>query len=221
MVPTIRSTFPRSGARGRGSRAGFTLIEIMAVILILSLLVGMLVFNLRQAEEATREKLTESFLLQVGAAIDEYESEFGDYPPGEFSGDEGLGLNELNTGAERLVVALYSLEWQTSASFGDDELCNSDGDSSRKSLTVFGTHELFELADAWQNPIAYIHSADYGRGHAYRTYDAETGEELEASVRAHKSAKTGRYQRPRAFQLISAGPDGIFGNEDDITNFSE
>ncbi len=202
-------------------RAGFTLIEIMAVILILALLVGILVVNLRQAEESTREKLTSTFLLQIATAIDEYESEFGDFPPDRFAGDEGLGLNSVNVGGERLVVALHSIEWQSSASFGDDKLCNADGDRSRKSMTVFENQELFEFADAWQNPIAYIHSANYSDGSEYRSYDAETGEELDAEVRAHKSGKTGRFQNPRTFQLISAGPDGVFGNEDDIANYEE
>jgi hypothetical protein len=79
--------------------------------------------------------------------------------------------------------------------------------------------DLFELADSWGNPIVYIQAADYDREFHYISIGVKSGVEEEFSVRAQKSAKTGRYEEPTSFQLFSAGIDGIFGNEDDIANF--
>ena len=41
-----------------GSRAGFTLIEIMAVLMILAILAGFLLINLRSAEDTMEINLT-------------------------------------------------------------------------------------------------------------------------------------------------------------------
>ena len=42
---------------------------------------------------------------------------------------------------------------------------------------------------------------------------------VEQRVTAWINTQTGDPYRPDTFQLISAGSDGIFGTEDDITNF--
>ena len=103
----------------------------------------------------------------------------------------------------------------------DADLSNTDGDRTAKRLKGFESQELFEVCDAWGNPIAYLHHREYERADVYLSFDGETGEETEGPVRARRNVKTKRFHEPRDFQLISAGVDGSFGTEDDITNFKQ
>lgn len=199
-----------------GRASGFTLIEMLAVLLILSLLVGVLVVQLGGAGEVVRGNLTEARLAMIGAVLSEYELDRGDYPPSQLTADQGAAPNATNLGAECLVIALWSREWDGKG-VDDLDLVNTDGDLSRKRLVDgFDDLELRELADRWGNPIAYFHHADYGREDLYVTIDPITGERIESIARARKDPETGRWYRGRKFQLLSAGSDGSFGTEDDI-----
>lgn len=72
---------PRRPCAGRRSTAGFTLIEMLVVVIIIAILVGM-IFGLSklgsnwQAKAATSEKLG-----RLRAAIEEFNAEYGKYPP--------------------------------------------------------------------------------------------------------------------------------------------
>jgi prepilin-type N-terminal cleavage/methylation domain-containing protein len=200
------------------SRAGFSLIEMLGVMVILSVLMVFLAFRLGGMGESAKARMTESFLGQLSLAIAEFEHETGDYPSSSWSNDWGAVPNKQNLGIECLCVALWSESYGGTA-LSEDVLDNTDGDRSKKSLTTHANSDLFELVDSWGNPIAYFHRRDYGRADLYVTIEEETGEWAETTVQAHTSSKTGNYFRPREFQLISAGQDGLFGTEDDITNF--
>jgi len=192
-------------------RAGFTLVEMLAVLLILSILMGILVTSMFSATQTGNEKMTEARITTIAAALGNYEGEHGDYPLSSL--DDGLAGSgsELNQGIEALTRALMSgpgggEDWL------DDLLLNSDGDTSKG-------EQLFELVDMWDNPLAYFHRSDYGEKHTYLTVDQESGEEVETAVEARKHPKTGRWANRRSFQLISAGIDGVFGTSDDLANF--
>lgn len=202
----------------RHSRAGFSLIELLAVIVILGILAAFLVPGLMGMGDSTRGSLTRAQLSVIESAIKEYENEMGDYPPSAWNEDWGGQPNAVNLGAEVLFVTLWS-ESYGGVTIKEDELINSDGDEARKALTTLGARDLFELRDHWDNPIAYFHRRDYDRGDLYLTFDPESGDEYEDTVKAAMSAKTKSPHNPRTFQLISAGPNGLFGDEDDITNF--
>lgn len=199
-------------------RRGFTLVELIAVLAILAILAVFLVTQIGSAEEVVQQKLCATRLRQVAAALAHYESETGDYPPSSFGGAAGEAPNAVNVGGERLVLALFS-EGRDGCGLSPDELGNSDGDRSAAAASDLPTTELFELLDPWGNPIAYFHHTDYGRADVYRAVDPATGEEREAPVSARKNARTGLFYEHRRFQLLSAGPDGAFGTEDDIASF--
>jgi prepilin-type N-terminal cleavage/methylation domain-containing protein len=208
--------------KNRSARAGFTLIELLTVILILAILVGVLVYNLRDAEGAARLNIARQQLAKVEAAVKSYANEQGGAPPSSFVGGQEMGNDGVNVGIEALVAALWSNGYEAGGLLDDerDALVNTDGDSSPKKLTDFDTRELLEIPDPWGNPIAYIERADYGQtNRRYLTVDVETGETVESVPVAYKNAKTGQHYAAQGFQLISAGPDGRFGTEDDITTF--
>ena len=119
-----------------------------------------------------------------------------------------------------LVIALMPRDgsYRASSSY-EDQLVNTDGDATKTSLTRFSATEVFELGDHWGNPIAYLHRRSYSDGGEYRVFPADENDPLEQDVRGAVNRTTGDPYRPDAFQLISAGPDGEFGTEDDIGNF--
>ncbi len=217
---TSRSGVEAAGPSARARCGGFTLLELMAVIVILGILIAVLVPRLGQAKETVKEKQTRALLAQIDAALSEYENQFGDYPPSTFLEKWGTAPNNTNLGAETLVLSLWSPDWGGTG-LSEDALVNTDNDQTKKAYAKFGKPALFEIADAWGNPIAYFHRRDFGRADKYVTTSQETGEEVDSSVTASMNPVTGTYYNPKKYQLISAGPDGVFGaGDDDIGNFT-
>jgi prepilin-type N-terminal cleavage/methylation domain-containing protein len=202
----------------RTRSAGFTLVELLAVLVILSILMLVLLPRLAGFGERARERTTKAFLSQLSAAIGEYEDRFGDYPPSQFLEKWGPPPNTTNLGAECLVLSMWSPEW-TGTSLPEDRFVNTDGDETKKALSRIPKLALLELKDEWGNPIAYFHRRDYGRQDQYvLTRDDETGE---STAKARTNPATGTWFNPQSFQLISAGVDGEFGTGDDLANFED
>jgi len=200
------------------SRSGFTLIELLAVIVILGILLYALLPQLMKSEDIVKAGLTEKRLDELAVAISSYEQDQGDWPTSSWQGEWGPVPDTSNLGIECLVLQLWSRDVGGSI-ISEDYLANIDGDSTRKSLTVFNNRKCFELVDLWDNPIAYFHNRDYTREDLYMTASPSTGELLETKVKGWMNPLTDSPYRPRRFQLISAGMDGAFGTEDDLTNF--
>lgn len=202
------------------ARAGFTLLEMLAVIVILAILMVVFLPRLLGTQKAAKEKLAKAFLVQLGGAITEYEQKFGDYPPSTWPDKWGPPPNDTNVGAEALVQALTSNEWGGTV-VEDEWLVNSDDDESKRPLGRLPSSKLFEIKDAWDNPIAYVNHRDYAKQSSYVTIDSETGEVVDARVGGVLNPTTKTYYRAATYQLLSAGADGRFGTEDDIGNFQE
>ena len=198
-------------------RAGFSLIELLAVMVILAILMTFLAFRLGALGGAAKQETTRTFLQQVTLAANSYESETGDYPRSTWQEEWGPTPNKQNLGGETLCVQLWGRDYGR-AGISEDHLINMDEDEAKKGLTSHGNNDLFELQDAWGNPIAYLHRQDYGREDSYLTIDED--DLIDTSlIKAVKDPKTGNYHNPRSFQLISAGEDGVFGTGDDLYNF--
>jgi prepilin-type N-terminal cleavage/methylation domain-containing protein len=219
-----RSPISPAGVRGidrrarHAARSGFTLLELMAVIVILGILIAVLMPHLGKAKEQMSIELTKTNLAEISAALTEYENQFGDYPPSTFLEKWGTPPNSTNLGAETLVLSLWSPDWSGTA-LSEDKLVNTDNDETKKPIAKFGKSSLFELADQWGNPVAYFHHRDYGRQDHYATKSNVTGETIDSVVKAEMNPFTKSYYNPKTYQLISAGPDGEFGTEDDIGNW--
>jgi prepilin-type N-terminal cleavage/methylation domain-containing protein len=209
-------------AHVRRAQAGFTLLEILTVLIIISILFAFVVGSVMQADDVVKGENTRAFISQVEATLSEYNIEFGDYPASTFSAEQEGIPNKTNMGAEVLIIKLCGKDW--SSDVPEDRLGNSDDDASRQSLTVFSKPDLFELVDDWGNPIVYLHRRDYSKPQTYVTVDPNTGEVLDSEVKGYVNSKTGDPFNRRKYQLISAGPDGHFGSldgepSDDIANF--
>jgi prepilin-type N-terminal cleavage/methylation domain-containing protein len=206
----------------RPARAGFTLVELLAVILILSILVWALTKGLFEGMSTTKFKTTQQLLAKLGAAAEHYQREQGSYPPSSFEPAQEVSNDGTNVGIEAFVVALFSKKFEGGGLLEDvrDQLVNLDADSSPRQLTDFGSRELLEIPDAWGNPVAYIAKNDYGTtNRRYLTISGAEGLEEESVPVPYKNARTGQYYAPQSFQFVSAGEDGLFGTDDDVTAF--
>ncbi len=204
----------------RTRRSAFTLIEILTVLVILAILTTLLVTNLLAGREVAEVEATRRLLARVEAAIDAFEREHGDFPPSSFTPEQGVSNDGANVGVEALVVALWSRGREAGGLLDDvaDRLVNADGDRSSAQLTDFDSRQLLEIGDAWGNPLSYLHHADYERhDRAYVCRDPATGEEETSFPLALRQADTGRFLRATRYQLSSAGPDGRFDTEDDVS----
>jgi prepilin-type N-terminal cleavage/methylation domain-containing protein len=199
------------------TRAGFTLIELLAVIMILGILAWALLVNLGDAARAFDVKVTQVTMQKVGLAISQYSDAMGDFPRSKFTAEQGTPPNETNLGSECLYLALCAEKAPGDAQF-DEYLSNTDEDQTAKRMPGFQVSTLLELHDQWENPIAYFHHSDYGREDTYVTIGKE-GERIESKARARRNEATQRYYEANGYQMISAGPDGAFGGDDDVYNF--
>ncbi|MBM4164950.1 MAG: prepilin-type N-terminal cleavage/methylation domain-containing protein [Lentisphaerae bacterium] len=96
MRQDAEARFTRAGGCAAGPaplrrrRSGFTLIEMLVVVLIMALLMGLLVRYMRGSEDRANRAATAKTIEQVSAALEEFFAEYGQYPPVPvYSGDGG------------------------------------------------------------------------------------------------------------------------------------
>ncbi len=198
-------------------RSAFTLLELMIVLVILGILgaaflaVSTNVFKKAAVTEAQQR------INVLSTQIEGYMTIEGEYPRDRLR--EGLGTNSINTNAEALFIALFDPQY-TGQSPNQNWLVNTDEDSMTEAVTRLASRELYEIGDPWGNPIVYIESLHYASSTeltVWATAGLEFPEEQTAS--SMRDEETDSFEQSGSFQLISAGPDGWFGTEDDITNF--
>ena len=201
-------------------RRGFTLIELLVAIGIIVILVGISFPAISAVRRRAQVRETDALLQRVKLALATYAQDFGDYPP---SAPKRLGLkgNGQNDGCELMLRAL-----STKAKSGpylqldDKQMGNADSDRLPTDKDPFGStflnRELLEIFDSWQNPVLYLHNADYDKGGAATLQVGGV-----AQVAAGKSEQTGQFLGLLTFQLWSAGPDGAAGTEDDLRLWGE
>jgi prepilin-type N-terminal cleavage/methylation domain-containing protein len=199
-----------------GREHGFTLIELMIVIGIIAILSVVLLPNIFSAEQGANATATEATMLQLQNGCNAFERQHGYYPPADLKNREAgktdwKADNGQNTGIESLVVFL-SQSRQTGADLTSlaDRLTNTDGDDHGAEIPQLGRRDRVEIADAWGIPLAYFDKFGMDKVQQVRLPEGDA-----VQVRARKR-DDGSYYGAGKFQLLSAGQDGIFGNDDDL-----
>ncbi|MFC1479421.1 type II secretion system protein [Planctomycetota bacterium] len=127
----------------RKTRQGFTLIELITVIVIIILLAGMMFPALRGAMEKAKEGRTSALINRIEGSLYRYNSDFRDYPP---STDGGGGTLDDNAG---LLTALVS-----------DKGLNAPYEKFKENETAL-VGGVRCIIDAWKRPLLYCHFTDY------------------------------------------------------------
>src|SRR5271157_858574 len=65
----------------RATKTGFSLIELLVVVTILSLMMALLLPAVQSAREAARRIQCANNLKQLGLGLQQYETNYGTYPP--------------------------------------------------------------------------------------------------------------------------------------------
>ena len=154
--PTDRQTDRRFC---RCLRAGFSLLEVMAVLLILSILAGFVVGQSKLAKVKGEEARARTDLAHIHAALDRYHDAFGHYPSSADTVRES-GRPEGSC----IVTNLRA--WAEAPSWMSDGVDNADDVYCLRNYFPEATERRgdddapFTGLDPWNRPYRYIHDPD-------------------------------------------------------------
>jgi prepilin-type N-terminal cleavage/methylation domain-containing protein len=204
------------------TRSGFTLIEILVVLSVLAALIVVMSPVLFSTKAQGERAATQADIQGLKAALQNRmtDPKIGDVPPTSLSEAGFESTNDLNEGIEVLVATLGAEGSALNPFEDEDKLINHDGDKDPRRTTFQQSHELFEYADAWGNPLIYFRLRDFTNNPEGKVrYQTVSGEVIE--VGPVRSKKTGSFAGVAdGYQIISLGPDEEFGTDDDVRSWT-
>ena len=202
-------------------RKGFTLVEMLVVIVIISILMAMVVGAVVQMLRTAKAKDTKALIITLEGATERYKTGFRAYPPTDVTtlSPKLRAPNQTNLGIEALVACL-STELKSGPFYQPPSetksFCNTDNDSltSIPTSPYYVTTDLLEYRDSWGNPLTYLNSKDYGT-----TARTKMADGSESTWKVPLLSETKTFPNKHTFVIISAGADGVLGTEDDVKNY--
>lgn len=187
--------------RSPRTQSGFTLIEMLVVLAIVSILGGLILTGVQTAKKTSQVNSTKTMFKLIEAALANYETDFSDYP---FSDGDGSGVR----GAELLYESLKT------------DRKNGPYIELKDFRTVDSNHNgQMELADAWSQPILYWHHRDYDNAEpnkrTFRLLSAGPNRQNEDASRESDDVcnwdNTKTYQTGRSFARSNSSGGGSGG----------
>lgn len=184
--------------RSPRTHTGFTLIEMLVVLAIVSILGGLILTGVQAAKKTAQVNSTRTMFKLIESALGTYETDFSDYP---FSDGDGSGVR----GAELLYESLKT------------DRKNGPYIELKDFRTVDSNHNgQMELADAWSQPILYWHHRDYDNSEpnkrTFRLLSNGPNRQMEDGSRESDDVcnwdNTKTYETPRSFARSSGGGGG-------------
>jgi prepilin-type N-terminal cleavage/methylation domain-containing protein len=201
---------------------GFTLVEMLVVLVIIAALIGMAATGIPAAMRAQRRTQATSLITQVQGALMSMQVDkesYGRYPPTrcvdirigrKLVGKElGTPSNDLNVGIETVWFLTNHPDIPVKQVTNNaEQIQNCDADNFRASLSTASDSEAREYVDPWGWPLVYFHNMDYKDPKGCTRIKGLGGEVIEVRPKRLPKAKGGQYLGPNSFQLFSVGPNG-------------
>ncbi len=192
------------------SLIGFTLLELLVVIVIIMFLVGITIPIVSSIQSNAKKGVTSAQISQLELALKQFESDFGVFPPDNYTASPisigGVSIpvdSDLDTGSKCLIFFLGSKFIFSSTSFNDiygpyiefkraqiDEVTGAVFTDNPPDITIEGINGLTKV---------YQYEDSFG---SYYSYDSSSPSNNTAS-----------------FDIYSFGPDKTPSTSDDITNW--
>ncbi|MGR3292553.1 MAG: type II secretion system protein GspG [Candidatus Scalindua sp.] len=172
---------------------GFTLLELLVVIVIIMFLAGITLPIVSSIQTSAKKGVTSAQISQLGLALKQFESDFGVFPPDNYTANPitigGVSIpvdSDLDTGSKCLVFFLGSKFIFTSISFNDiygpyiefkraqlDKVTGVDFADDTGSLTITGvngTREVFQYKDPFGSYYSYDSSSPFNNTASFDIY---------------------------------------------------
>jgi len=232
---SVTTDYARSSRRGAGrpNRAGFTLMEILTVMVIIGILAGMISTAAYYARVATMEGLINKELGDLHQAIEAYKAEMGEYPP---DGTDPAAVKRHLRKAFHYTGPAPDLEPCKALVFWLGGVINEDGvpmGFSDSRTTPFDNTNTNRIGPFYEFDPTRIVPSPNSPGGEYLSNGFGAGDDVDSFVyfRAEKATgyagkqsccgtkpymstdpKTaGEWVNPDSFQIHSPGLDGIHG----------
>jgi prepilin-type N-terminal cleavage/methylation domain-containing protein len=235
MLPTVRphpSAPHRLAVSPRRAGAGFSFVEVLVVMGIIAVLAGLGLAVVRIVGKKAPEVKTKNLLQKMRTNIDAWRGAYKATVPTDLQKLGLLGLpfkpgkpqppNVTNAGIEAVVQCLYLPGFDHAPDI-DGDLANTDDDRLDKALSKTGAADLFEVVDAWGNPLVYFTDADYANAEKSPPTLICGPESPDPGAAVNPKPwrnESGAFAQAGAYQLYSMGPDGQPNTEDDLKAWS-
>ncbi len=204
----------------RKSKDGFTLLELLVVIVIMMFLAGITIPIISSIQTNARKSVTSAQISQLEIALKQFESDFGFFPPDSYTtldtaktlGGITIPLDDdLDTGSKCLVFFLGSKFIFTSTSFTATygpyiEFKRSQIEDAGVTFTDSGTDITIEGVNGTTN--VYEYKDPFGSNYIFDSINTLPAPTINNTA---------------SFDIYSSGPDktdnGGVSTTDDITNW--
>lgn len=211
------------GKHGRATseQAGFTMVEVLAVVAILAMLMAITLYGANKYRQRAYVEGTRGLLDKVRAALEEYRSTYSAYPPDGYDSPVNRPRGGGQIRGSQVLIHLLGTPTIKIAEYGDELVRQELEPFLELTLDMLsGAGDLeqrladpnVELLDPYGNPIFYD-NVERVEGGAPRFTAMGRGESPDPRMRLG-----GRARNPGSYDLWSSGPE-LTDPEDDIANW--
>jgi len=234
-IPANRLRGPRVRP-ARPRRGGFTLVELLAVIVILGMLIGLVAPSVQAVRRMFLIDQTKGYMYQLTMGVESYRMEIGELPPsdGSFPHPSNVNPARLSSGAAGLVQCLMGYlgsdkDGLSGPGFRLVRAAEKHGPYVPQTMPIAGDPPVFQ--DAFGNTILYYRfdaGGNYNSGNN-NTTDAKGPSNIMTYVKDPRTSDTSHPYYREDYILLSPGPDRLWAENvqwttttkvDDIANFS-
>lgn len=229
--PHMQAAGSRSAA-GATRRSGFTLVELLVVLLIVGMLAAILTPVVMQSLAKARNAGIKAEIDMLHMAIMNYKNEYGSFPPCAdvaVNGSTGLVARHVQRLFPRAPVAVLPtggdinpstaiVGWLAGYTENPVDPVGIGTGGKRMKLYDFDQPRvagmLYHPSQKPNAPYLYIDNTHYDDGNGSPLTIAAFG----GTYGAERDA-SGAYFNPETFQILCAGRDETWGTDDDLSNF--